>query len=143
MQASIASKPNCGAVVIADRSPHFRETLRRVLQQGAGGPEIAGESSSLRDALRLVRSSGARVVLLDVDLVMNQPAARLRRIIDNLPGLRVIVLLDEDLPGYRLAITERWGYQCVAKEHAETEIPRALNTVQAGPAYPFVDDVAT
>jgi hypothetical protein len=35
-------------------------------------------------------------------------------------------MLNEDLPGYRQSIAERWGYRCVAKERAETELPQAL-----------------
>jgi DNA-binding NarL/FixJ family response regulator len=111
-------------VVIADRSPHFRETLRRVLCETSCA--VVGEAGTLRDALRLVRRSGPEVVLLDVDLVIDQPARRLGRMVENLPGLTVIVLLNEDLPGYRQSIGERWGYGCVAKEHAESELPLAL-----------------
>jgi DNA-binding NarL/FixJ family response regulator len=112
-------------VVIADGCAHFRETLRRVLSHGPD-TRICGEAGSLRDALRLVRASEAEVVLLDVDLVMNQPPGRLRRIANAFPDLRVIVLLNEDLPEYRRAIAERWGYRCVAKERAESELPDAL-----------------
>jgi DNA-binding NarL/FixJ family response regulator len=112
-------------VVIADRSAHVRETLRRVLAQ-SGDPRPVSEAATFPDALRSVRSTGARLVLLDVELVMNQPAARLRRIADRFPGLKVIVLLNEDLPEYRQAIAERWGYRCIGKEHAESELPEAL-----------------
>lgn len=114
-------------VVIADRNAHVRETLRRVLAQ-TGDDHGIYEAANFRDAVRSVRSTGARLVLLDIELAMNQPAARLRRIVDGFPGLRVIVLLNEDLPEYRQAIAERWGYRCVAKEHAESELPEALLT---------------
>jgi DNA-binding NarL/FixJ family response regulator len=126
MQAQFGGK-GLTAAVIADRSPHFRETLRRVLDQSRG-IAVAGEAGTLRDALRLVRRTGARLVLLDIQLVMGQPAARLRRIVERLPGLSVIVLLDEDLPGYRSAIAERWGYECVSKESAASALPLALRT---------------
>jgi DNA-binding NarL/FixJ family response regulator len=118
------------AAVIADRSAHFRETLRRVLDQSARAT-VVGEAGTIRDALRLVRKTGARLVLLDIQLVMDQPAGRLRRIAERLPGLNVIVLLDEDLPGYRRAIADRWGYACVAKESAASELPRALPAASA------------
>jgi DNA-binding NarL/FixJ family response regulator len=111
-------------VVIADRSDHFRETLRRVLSRSSCA--VVGEAATLRDALRLVRTTNPRLVLLDVGLVIDQPARRLRRIADNLAGVTIVVLLNEDLPGYRQSITERWGYQCVAKENAETELPPML-----------------
>ena len=116
--------------VIADRSAHFRETLRRVLD-GSRGATVVGEAGTLRDALRLVRRSGAGLVLLDIQLVMDQPAGRLRRIVERLPGLSVIVLLDEDLPEYRHAIADRWGYVCIAKESAASELPLSLRAVKA------------
>lgn len=111
--------------IIADRSPHFRETLRRVLTEGARA-KVVGEAGTFRDALRLARSTNATLVLLDIQLAMGQPAGRLRRIADSLPGLNVIVLLDEDIPGYRLAIADRWGYSCIAKESAASELPFVL-----------------
>jgi DNA-binding NarL/FixJ family response regulator len=112
-------------VVIADRNAHMRETLRRVLSQNSAAHRVH-EAANFRDALRSVRETGARLVLLDVELVMNQPTSRLRRIVDGFPGLTVIVLLNEDLPEYRQAIADRWGYRCVGKEHAESELPEAL-----------------
>jgi len=121
------------AVVIADRSAHVRETLRRVLAQSGGNRRLY-EAANFREALHAVRSTGARLVLLDVELVMNQPAARLRRIVNGFPGLRVIVLLNEDLPEYRRAIADRWGYRCVGKEHAESELPEALATGSVTPS---------
>jgi DNA-binding NarL/FixJ family response regulator len=99
--------------------------LRRVLEQGRHAA-VVGEAGTIRDALRLVRQTGAGLVLLDIQLAMGQPAARLRRIAEHLPVLSVIVLLDEDLPAYRRAIADRWGYTCVAKEFAASELPQAL-----------------
>lgn len=122
-------EPDTLRVVIADRRPHFRETLRRVLVQRTQAT-ITGEADTLHSALRVVRSTGANVVLLDIDLVMGQPAGRLRAIADNLPGLTVIVLLSEDTPGYRLAIADRWGYACVAKDRAESELLQVLPLVR-------------
>ncbi len=123
------AEPSTLSVVIADRRPHFRETLRRVLAQRTQAA-VAGEADTLHSALRVVRSTGANVVLLDIDLVMGQPTARLRAIADSLPGLTVIVLLSEDSPGYRRAIADRWGYACVAKDRAESELLQVLPSVR-------------
>ena len=127
---SMQIEPDTLRVVIADRRPHFRETLRRVLVQRTEAA-VAGEAGSLHSALRVVRNTDANVVLLDIDLVMGQPAGRLRSIADNLPGLTVIVLLSEDSPGYRRAIADRWGYACVAKDRAESELLQVLPPVRA------------
>ena len=124
------AEPSTLRVVIADHRPHFRETLRRVLAQRTQAG-VAGEADTLHSALRIVRSTGANVVLLDIDLVIGQPVGRLRAIADNLPGLMVIVLLSEDSPEYRRAIADRWGYACVAKDRAESELLQVLPPVRA------------
>jgi len=124
------AEPSTLRVVIADRRPHFRETLRRVLVQRTQAA-VAGEADTLHAALRVVRSTGANVVLLDIDLVMGQPAGRLHTIADSLPGLTVIVLLSEDSPEYRRSIADRWGYACVAKDRAESELLQVLPPVRA------------
>ena len=67
---------------------------------------------------------------------MGQPTARLRAIADSLPGLTVIVLLSEDSPGYRRAIADRWGYACVAKDRAESELLQVLPSVRARDGVP-------
>lgn len=125
MQTQAGASAALLTTVIADRSAHFRETLRRVLEQSCGA-SVVGEAGTLREALRIVRKAAPAVVLLDIQLVMDQPAQRLRKIAQELPGLRVIVLLDEDLPGYRRSIADRWGYDCVAKESAACELPLVL-----------------
>jgi DNA-binding NarL/FixJ family response regulator len=125
METTVRVNKGLRTVVIADRSAHMRETLRRVLGKDNCSTVVA-EAGTLREALRAVRTTGANVIILDVDLVIHEPAARLRRIAASLPGLRVVVLLNEDLPGYRRAIAERWGYDCVAKERAESELTPAL-----------------
>ncbi len=127
---SMQIEPSTLRVVIADRRPHFRETLRRVLAQRTQAT-VTGEADTLHAALHIVRTTGANVVLLDIDLVMGQPAGRLRAIADNLPGLTVIVLLSEDSPEYRRAIADRWGYACVAKDRAESELLQVLPPVRA------------
>lgn len=125
-----SAKPSDLSVVIADRRPHFRETLRRVLAQRTPAT-VAGEADTFHSALRVVRTTGANVVLLDIDLVMGQPAGRLRKIADSLPGLTVIVLLSEDSPEYRQSIADRWGYACVAKDRAESELLQVLPSARA------------
>jgi DNA-binding NarL/FixJ family response regulator len=119
-------------IVIADRSPHVRETIRRVLCE-TGFKAGVVDATSFREALRIARATESPVVLLDVELAMGQPAGRLRRIAEGIAGLRVIVLLNEDLPGYRQAIADRWGYGCVAKERAEAELPEALEALKQVP----------
>ncbi|MDO8616299.1 MAG: response regulator [Dehalococcoidia bacterium] len=108
-------------MLIADRNAHYRETLRRVLSHHAHC-NIMGEAATLTEAVRLARRTDPDIALLDFDLVVNQSAARLRRLADAFPRLHVIVLLSEYSDDYREAVRKRWGYTCIAKEQAETQL---------------------
>ena len=116
-------------VLIADRSPHFRETLRRVLADYLSCV-VVGEAGTLAEAVRQARSSRPAVALLDVDLVIGQPPTTLRRVADSFPGLQVLVMLNEDSADYRRAIAERWGYACIVKDEAENELARVISGIR-------------
>lgn len=113
-------------VLIADKSAHMRETMRRVLAQHQSCAVI-GEAATLLEAVRLARSSNADIALLDIDLILKEPAPRLRRLADSFPRLHVVVMLNEESQDYRAAVHERWGYSCVVKDKAETDLKRLLS----------------
>jgi DNA-binding NarL/FixJ family response regulator len=112
-------------VLIADRSGHFRETLRRVLAQRTNC-EFVGEAATLAEAVLLATEADPNIVLLDFDLVVNESAARLRRLAQAFPSLQVIVLLADYSDEYRQAVRDRWGYQCVAKDRVEEQLGRLV-----------------
>jgi len=113
-------------VLIADRSTHYRETLRRVLSQEPNC-SVVGEAATLTGAVRLARSTEPDIALLDFDLVMNESSARLRRLANTFPRLDVVVMLDEYSEDYRRAVRERWGYSCIAKDQAEDHLQRLVS----------------
>ncbi len=113
-------------VLIADRSAHYRETLRRVLSQEPNC-SVVGEAATLTGAVRLARGTDPDIALLDFDLVMNQNSARLRRLAGAFPRLDVVVMLNEYSEDYRRAVRERWGYSCIAKDQAEEHLQRLVS----------------
>jgi len=117
-------------VLIADRSAHMRETVRRVLAQHPNCT-VVGEAATLPEAVRIARATDANIALLDIDLALNESAARLRRLAESFPRLHVVVMLNEDSADYRAAVAERWGYSCIAKDKAETDLARLLNARRA------------
>jgi DNA-binding NarL/FixJ family response regulator len=117
-------------VLIADRSPHFQETLRRVVADYLGCV-VVGKAGSLNEAVRVARLSDPDVALLDVDLVIGQQPANLRRLADSFPNLRVLVMLNEESLDYRRAVAERWGYACIVKDDAENELTRVISAVSS------------
>lgn len=120
-------------ILIADKSAHYRETLRRVLAQYTHC-QIVGEASSLKQAATLAASLDPDVALLDFDLVVNQSAARLRRLAQSFPSLQVIILLADYSEEYRRAVKERWGYWCVAKDQVEEHLAQLLAAPGEGAA---------
>ncbi len=114
-------------VLIADKSAHMRETVRRVLAQH-GGCVVVGVAETMLEAVRIARGSNADIALLDIDLALKESAPRLRRLADSFPHLHVVVMLNEDSDDYRAAVAERWGYSCIAKDKAETDLPRLLGS---------------
>jgi len=133
MKSEILISPSMGApetglrVLIADKSAHMRETVRRVLAQ-YGNCAVVGEAETLLDAVRIARSATANLALLDIDLAMNENPARLRRIAAAFPRLHVVVMLNEDSSDYREAVADRWGYSCIAKDKAEIDLATLLET---------------
>jgi len=113
-------------VLIADKSAHMRETVRRVLAQHRNC-SVVGEAETMLEAVRLARATDAHIALLDIDLALKEPAPRLRRLADSFPNLHVVVMLNEDSADYRDAVLQRWGYSCVAKDKAETDLPLLLS----------------
>lgn len=113
-------------VLIADRSAHYRETLRRVLSQESNCC-VVGEAATLTGAVRLARTTDPDIALLDFDLVMNESSARLRRLANTFPRLYVVVMLNEYSEDYRRAVRERWGYSCIAKDQAEEHLQRLVS----------------
>lgn len=112
-------------VLIADRSCHYRDTLRRVLR-AYPRCAIVGEVGTLPEAVRLATAADPDIALLDIDLLINENPGRLRRLAEGFPRLDVIVMLNEESADYRLAVRERWGYTCIVKEQAEEELERVV-----------------
>ena len=108
-------------VLVADRNAHYRETIRRVLDRYANCSVVA-EACTLTEAATRATERSPDLVLLDFDLVAHEKVARLRKLAQTFPDLRVVVLLDEDSPDYRRAVQDRWGYLCVAKDRVEEHL---------------------
>ncbi len=108
-------------ILVADRSAHYRETIRRVLD-GYDNCTIVGEASNLAEAVVLATEAHPDLVLLDFDLVANEKVARVKKLAETFPDLRVVVLLTDYSPDYRQAVQVRWGYLCLAKDRVEEHL---------------------
>ncbi len=118
-------------VLVADKNAHFRETIRRVLAR-LGRCEVSGEASTLAEVISRVTASPIDLLLLDVDMVTQDRLAELKRLADQLPDLKVAVLLSTDGPEYRQAVQMHGGHFSVAKDSLEEQLPPVLSSVLAG-----------
>lgn len=117
-------------MLIADKNAHFRETIRRVLAR-LGRCAVSGEASTVDEVISQVTGSRVDLVLLDVDMVMRDRLAELRRLAKRLPELKVAVLLSDDTPEYRQAVQLHGGHFSIAKDSLEEQLPPVLNSVLA------------
>jgi DNA-binding NarL/FixJ family response regulator len=82
-------------ILLVDDQPLFREGLRTLLSVHPDF-EVVGEASNGREAISLVRSTGASVVLMDLQMPVLDGVAATRHLHDEQPECRVIVLTTFD-----------------------------------------------
>ena len=82
-------------ILLVDDQPLFREGLRTLLSVQADF-DVVGEASNGQEAINLVRSTGASVVLMDLQMPVLDGVAATRRLHNEQPDCRVIVLTTFD-----------------------------------------------
>ena len=82
-------------ILLVDDQPLFREGLRTLLSVQSDF-EVVGEAGNGEDAIRLVRSLLPSVVLMDLQMPVLDGVAATRRLHDEQPDCRVIVLTTFD-----------------------------------------------
>src|SRR5262245_27858189 len=82
-------------ILLVDDQPLFREGLRTLLSVHADF-EIVGEAGDGKEAISLVESSRASVVLMDLQMPVLDGVAATRRLHEEQPDCRVIVLTTFD-----------------------------------------------
>jgi len=82
-------------ILLVDDQPLFREGLRTLLSVQPDF-EVVGEAGNGEEAIRLARRLSASVVLMDLQMPVLDGVAATRRLHEELPNLRVIVLTTFD-----------------------------------------------
>jgi two-component system, NarL family, nitrate/nitrite response regulator NarL len=85
-------------VLIVDDHARFRRTARRALERD--GWTIAGEAADGEEALRAVRGLEPDVLVIDVGLPGMSGLEVARRLCDEMPELRVVVISTQDSADY-------------------------------------------
>jgi len=82
-------------ILLVDDQPLFREGLRTLLSIHSDF-EVVGEAGNGQEAINLVRSTGASVVLMDLQMPILNGVEATRKLHHEQPGCRVIVLTTFD-----------------------------------------------
>src|SRR6478672_5364720 len=82
-------------ILLVDDQPLFREGLRTLLSIHSDF-EVVGEAGNGQEAINLVRSTGASVVLMDLQMPILDGVEATRKLHHEQPGCRVIVLTTFD-----------------------------------------------
>ena len=121
-------------VAIADDHPIVREGLRRIVSDD-GGISVAGEASSAVELFRLLGSTAADVVLLDVSMPGNTFIDTLKDLRKVHPSVKVLVISahPEDQWAMRSLQAGAAGY--LTKDHSPEQLVNAIRRVARGGKY--------
>ena len=121
-------------LLIADDHPIVRAGLRRIVEQDRG-IVVTAEASSGDDALNALRQSAADIVLLDVTMPGSSFTDTLRRLREDHPTVKVLVLSvhPEDQWALRALRAGASGY--LTKDHSPDQLVEAIHRVARGGKY--------
>lgn len=121
-------------VLIADDHGVVREGIR-LLIAGVDGVEIVGEARDGAEAIELCRELEPDAVLMDVDMPEMDGVAAARRLRDELPAVRVLVLTvhEDEETIFDAVRAGASGY--VTKSAGSAELAEALGALAQGGAY--------
>lgn len=121
-------------VLIADGQEIVRIGGRAILE---GEPDflILRETATLADTLSEARQAKADVVLLECEFSDGSGAEACRRLIEDNPSIRVIMLTLSDVPSMFRAAVGAGAHGYVLKDVCCTELVRAVRVVAGGASY--------
>jgi DNA-binding NarL/FixJ family response regulator len=120
-------------VLVADDQTVVREGLVMLLGLSAG-IEVVAAAGDGDEAVKLARRTRPDVVLMDLRMPRCDGVAATRRILDELPATRVIVLTTYADDESVFAALEAGARGYLTKDAAASEIQQAIRTVFAGEA---------
>jgi DNA-binding NarL/FixJ family response regulator len=120
-------------VVIADDQPLIRAGLRPLLDR-AEDIEVVGEAVDGAEAVRLARAERPDIVLMDIRMPVMDGVEATRRIVEELPDTRVIVLTTFELEEYVFASLRAGASGFLGKDVEPERLRDAVRVVAAGEA---------
>lgn len=121
-------------VLIADGQEIVRIGVRTILERESGFL-ILGETATLADTLSKARQTQADVALLECEFSDGSGAEACRRLIEDNPSIRVVMLTMSTVPSTFHAAIEAGVHGYVLKDISCTELARAVRVVAGGASY--------
>lgn len=117
-------------VLLADDHQILRDGVRRGLE--SAGEDVVGEAENGEQALDLVRATEPDVVLMDLSMPLLDGVSATRRITDEFPDVKVVVLTMHDDPQRTRAALEAGAIAYLSKGTSFADVLDTLRRVMAG-----------
>jgi DNA-binding NarL/FixJ family response regulator len=117
-------------VLLVDDHQILREGIRRGLENA--GEEVVGEADNGEQAIELVRSTSPDVVIMDLSMPVLDGVSATRRISEEFPEVKVVVLTMHDDPPRTRAALEAGAIAYLSKGTSFADVLDTLRRVMAG-----------
>jgi DNA-binding NarL/FixJ family response regulator len=117
-------------VLLADDHQILRDGVRRGLE--SAGEEVVGEADNGEQALDLVRSTLPDIVIMDLSMPVLDGVTATRRITEEFPQVKVVVLTMHDDPPRTRAALEAGAVAYLSKGISFADVLDTLRRVMAG-----------
>ena len=117
-------------VLLADDHQILRDGIRRGLE--SAGEEVVGEADNGEEALELVRSTAPDIVLMDLSMPVIDGVSATRRITEEFPEVRVVVLTMHDDPQRTRSALEAGAIGYLTKGTSFADVLDTLRRAMAG-----------
>lgn len=117
-------------VVLADDHQILRDGIRRGLE--SAGEDVVGEAENGEEAVELVRATMPDIVLMDLSMPVLDGVAATRRITDEFPDVKVVVLTMHDDPARTRSALEAGAIAYLTKGISFADVLDTLRRVIAG-----------
>ncbi len=117
-------------VLLADDHQILRDGIRRGLE--AAGETVVGEADNGEEAIELVRSTSPDIVLMDLSMPVLDGVSATRRITEEFPSVKVVVLTMHDDPQRTRAALEAGAQGYLTKGTSFADVLDTLTRVMAG-----------
>jgi len=117
-------------VLLADDHQILRDGIRRGLE--AAGEEVVGEADNGEQALELVRETRPDIVIMDLTMPVLDGVTATRRITEEFPDVKVVVLTMHDDPPRTRAALEAGAIGYLSKGTSFADVLDTLRRVMAG-----------